>query len=224
MQPKTIVDCDFQLDEKAAQKAEEKVHDEFSDYDWPGCLVTGRSTSSSSMRHGQHILQVVVFTQATVVLSSGETEFYAAVRTVYRALDCAALARDTDVRLTTCLATDLSAAKGFTSCRSAGERPLHRYACLVAPGRCGDQVAGPSEAVRQGQPGGPRHEGTQRGRHSVVLGRSEPQGGGSHHGGAFEGRGLSSGYAALMRPWIGSATIGVWVGVGARRHPPRRAR
>ena len=94
--------------------------DGLSDSDWAGCPVTRRSTSSSVMRHGRHTLQVAASTQATVALSSGEAEFYAAVRTACRALGCAALARDMGVQLTARLGTDSSAAKGLASRRGAG--------------------------------------------------------------------------------------------------------
>eukprot|EP00971_Amphidinium_carterae_P238814 4740791-Amphidinium_carterae.1 len=51
-----------------------------SDLDHGGCLVSIRSTSSTYMFHGQHLLHASSATQTVVALSSAEVEFYAAVK------------------------------------------------------------------------------------------------------------------------------------------------
>ena len=51
-----------------------------SDSDHAGCLRTRRSTSSSKLFHGTHLIRSSSTTQTVLALSSGESEFYAAVK------------------------------------------------------------------------------------------------------------------------------------------------
>ena len=65
--PRCLVVC--------GRHAEQQVVDVFSDSDWAGCATTGRSTSSSYVMLGGHLLAVLATTQNVVATSSGEAEF-----------------------------------------------------------------------------------------------------------------------------------------------------
>ena len=53
---------------------------QFTDSDDAGCPVTRKSTSSGDLLHGSHLLKSYSSTQQTLALSSGESEFYATIR------------------------------------------------------------------------------------------------------------------------------------------------
>ena len=59
------------------RQAEQPIVDVFSDSDWAGCAKTRRSTSSSYVMLGGHLLAASATTQNVVATSSGEAEFYA---------------------------------------------------------------------------------------------------------------------------------------------------
>ena len=52
-----------------------------SDTDHAGCLKTRKSTSCSMMFLGKHMVKSSASTQGVIALSSGESEFYGAVKT-----------------------------------------------------------------------------------------------------------------------------------------------
>ena len=66
--------------------------DVFSDSDWAGCAKTRRSTSSSYVVLGGHLLAASETTQNVVATSSGEAEFYALTKGASRALGAVAMA------------------------------------------------------------------------------------------------------------------------------------
>ena len=58
----------------------------YSNIGWAGCPKTRKSTSGGVLVSGQHILKTYSSTQPTVSLSSGEAEFYGAVKATGAAL------------------------------------------------------------------------------------------------------------------------------------------
>jgi hypothetical protein len=50
------------------------------DSDWAGCKITRKSSSSLSLRYGNHLIGYSATTQAVLALSSGDAEFYSAVK------------------------------------------------------------------------------------------------------------------------------------------------
>ena len=66
----------------------------FSDSDHAGCLKTRRSSSSVKVFYGRHLLRSSSTTQTVVALSSGESEFYAAVRAASTGIGAVSMLRD----------------------------------------------------------------------------------------------------------------------------------
>jgi hypothetical protein len=70
---------------------------------------------------GRHTIHTSSTTQIPISLSSGEAEFYAAVKTASRLIGTLALAKDLGVELGGRLFTDSAAAKGVFSRRGCGK-------------------------------------------------------------------------------------------------------
>eukprot|EP00971_Amphidinium_carterae_P001864 37565-Amphidinium_carterae.1 len=68
--------------------------DAWSDSDWAGCRESRKSTSSSWIMFGGHLLGSSSTTQNTIATSSGEAEFYALAKSASRILGAVAMARD----------------------------------------------------------------------------------------------------------------------------------
>jgi hypothetical protein len=109
------------------ERQEPRKHiDAMGDSNWAGCVVTRKSTSSTVLKHGKHLLAAMSTTQAVISLSSGEAEFYAAVKGASRVIGAAAMMADLLVSLQPRLWTDSSSAKGMASRRGAGKvRHIH---------------------------------------------------------------------------------------------------
>ena len=71
----------------------------YSDSNFAGCLQSRKSTSSSKIFDGQHLLKSTSTTQAVVSLSSAEDEFYAAVKATAAGIGCVSMMRDLGVIL-----------------------------------------------------------------------------------------------------------------------------
>ena len=69
----------------------------YSDTDWAGCQRTGKSTSGGCVLTGGHIKKCWSATQASLALSSGESEYYGVVRAAGIGLDIQALLTDAGV-------------------------------------------------------------------------------------------------------------------------------
>ena len=69
----------------------------FIDSDHAGCLKTRKSTSSSRLFHGSHMLRSTSTTQGVIALSSGESEFYALVKWTSAALGAVSMLEDLGV-------------------------------------------------------------------------------------------------------------------------------
>ena len=108
------------------RQAEQSIADVFSDSDWAGCAKTRRSTSSSNVMLGGHLLAASATTQHVVATCSGEVEFYALTKSASRALDAVAMAADPRVRV------DATASKAIASRRGVGRvRHLHTQVLWV---------------------------------------------------------------------------------------------
>ncbi len=94
--------------------------DTYSDTDWAGCVKTRKSTSGGCTMLGQHLIKSWSSTQASVSLSSGESEFYAAIKGAAVLLGAQSLARDLGKEFKARLGTDSSAAKGMCGRRGLG--------------------------------------------------------------------------------------------------------
>ena len=94
----------------------------FSDADFAGCTTSRKSTSSSIVFFGQHLLRSSSTTQNVIALSSGESEFYAAVKSTSVLLGMKAMMSDlgVDLRTPIKLHVDSTACLGAAGRRGAG--------------------------------------------------------------------------------------------------------
>ena len=92
------------------------------DSDHAGDLITRRSTTGVVCMFGSHVIRTSSSLQSTVSLSSGESEYYAAVQGAAAGLGVKALLEDWHVPMKVHLvvSTDSTAAKGFASRRGLG--------------------------------------------------------------------------------------------------------
>lgn len=113
-----------------------------TDSDFAGCVRTRKSTSCCMVFWGLHLLRSTSTTQAIISLSSGEAEFYSAVKGASIALGMVGLMRDLGVEMPEppLLRVDSTACLGMAGRRGAGRvRHIHTP-CLwlqraVADGR-----------------------------------------------------------------------------------------
>ena len=87
------------------------------DSDFAGDLITRRSTTGMACLFGSHVIKTQSVLQSTVSLSSGESEFYAAVQGSAVGLGIQSLLADWRVPVTVTVASDSSAARGLASKR-----------------------------------------------------------------------------------------------------------
>ena len=94
----------------------------YSDADFAGCTTSRKSTSSSIVFFGKHLLRSSSTTQSVIALSSGESEFYAAVKAASVLLGMKAMMNDLGVNLKTPikLYVDSTACLGAAGRRGAG--------------------------------------------------------------------------------------------------------
>ena len=100
----------------------------FSDSDHAGCLKTRKSTSCTIVSFGAHMVKSTSSTQGVVALSSGESEFYAAVKSARIGLGMTNMLKDMGVEITEPLdeRLDATAGIGLASRRGAGRiRHIH---------------------------------------------------------------------------------------------------
>ncbi len=95
--------------------------DAYVDADWAGCKRTCRSTSGGALMHGWHCVKSWSTTQATVALSSGESELYSLTKGASQALGLIALAADLGLQLNANLHTDASATIGIVQRQGLGK-------------------------------------------------------------------------------------------------------
>jgi hypothetical protein len=100
----------------------------YTDSDHAGCLKTRKSTSASFCFWGKHLVRSTSTTQAVISLSTGESEFYAAVKTSAIGIGLKALLADMNIVLQkpVLIRMDASAGLGVIHRRGAGRiRHIH---------------------------------------------------------------------------------------------------
>ena len=75
-------------------QGEEKNIVGFSDSEWAGCRVTGKSTSGGALTIGSHLIKAWSRTQNNVTLSSAEAELYAMVKCTAELMGIKSMMRD----------------------------------------------------------------------------------------------------------------------------------
>ena len=97
-----------------------------TDSNWAVCPATRKSTSATYLMLGKHPIFAANSTQTILSLSSGEAEFYGAVRCACRTLGLKSLMSNLSLVVKAELVTDSSACKGLCSRRGAGKiRHVH---------------------------------------------------------------------------------------------------
>ena len=97
------------------RQPEQPVVDVFSDSDWAGCAKTRRSTSSSYVMLGGHLLVSSATTQNVVATSSSEAEFNALTMSASGALGAVAMASDMAKVVKPRVRVDATASKAIAS-------------------------------------------------------------------------------------------------------------
>ncbi len=95
------------------------------DTDHAGCIKTRKSTNGGALTFGKHCLKTWSTTQAVIVLSSGEAEYYGVVKGGSVLLGALSMAKDLGIDLKNRIYTDSSAAKGIASRRGLGKDSTH---------------------------------------------------------------------------------------------------
>ena len=97
-----------------------------SDSNWAACPLTRKSTSAAYLALGRHPILTATSTQGVIALSSGEAEFYSAVRCACRVLGLTSSIFDLKLEVEAELVTDSTACKGLCSRRGAEKiRHIH---------------------------------------------------------------------------------------------------
>ena len=136
----------------------------FSDANLANCRRRSRkNTSGGCITYGSHLLRFWSNTQATVALSSGESETLAAIRAGTEALGMMALLSGLGVHTTSTLRLDASAALGILQRKGMGKMRHLNVGCLwlqekeareqlrlaKEPGETNRQTLGQSISVRK---------------------------------------------------------------------------
>ena len=104
----------------------------YSDSDWAGCRVIGKSTSGGSILLGSHFIKGWARTQNHVTLSSAEAELIALVKCTSEFLGIRAMMCDWGQRKTGIIFADSSAALAIAKRKGAGKlRHIHVGALWV---------------------------------------------------------------------------------------------
>ena len=93
----------------------------YSDANWAGCVKSRKSTSGGVIKIGEHLIRSWSKTQATIALSSAESEFYATLKACQEALGMSALATELNMTLGIKVHVDASAALGVAQRRGLGK-------------------------------------------------------------------------------------------------------
>ena len=87
--------------------------DVYTDTDWAGCVKTRKSTSGGGLVLGSHLIKSWSSTQSAIALSSGEAEYYGAVRAGGIGLGYQSLIGDLGIKLPIRVWTDSTATIGI---------------------------------------------------------------------------------------------------------------
>ena len=93
----------------------------YTDSDWAGCKLTGRSTSGGIVTVGSHVLKTYSRQQKTVALSSAEAELHAMVAASAEALGIVSLMKDMGIDALGEVYADSSAALGIAQRQGMGK-------------------------------------------------------------------------------------------------------
>ena len=93
----------------------------YTDSDWAGCAVTGRSTSGGIVTVGSHVLKTYSKQQKTVALSSAEAELHAMVAASAETLGVLALMADMGSKVEGEVFADSTAALGIAQRTGMGK-------------------------------------------------------------------------------------------------------
>ena len=93
----------------------------YSDSDWAGCRVTGKSTSGGVVMAGSHFLKGWSRTQNHVTLSSAEAELIALVKCTQECMGVQSMFRDWGGQVSCTLYADSSAALAIAKRKGAGK-------------------------------------------------------------------------------------------------------
>ena len=91
------------------------------DSDHAGCILTRRSTTGLAALYGDHLLKHGSWLQASISLSSGESEYGALIKAASTGLGLRSLFLDWNVDVPLVVASDSSAARGLVSRRGLGK-------------------------------------------------------------------------------------------------------
>ena len=92
----------------------------FTDADWAGCKTTRKSTTGGCICWGDHLIKSWSKTQTLLALSSGESEFYAALKASAEGLGMMAMMRDFGIKVDGEVLGDASAALGIIHRKGLG--------------------------------------------------------------------------------------------------------
>ena len=125
MRPRVVIHFEWQSPLDRATGSTRKGGPEestgYSDADWAGCSRTRRSTSGGVVTLGYHMIKAWSRTQATVALSSGESELYAMVKTSAELLGILSMLRDWGVSLKGHVLGDAAACLGVIQRQGLGK-------------------------------------------------------------------------------------------------------
>ena len=93
----------------------------YADSDHAGCKTSRKSTSSSVLMFGDHMIKLSSTTQGVLSLSSAEAEWFAMVKTSCMSIGTQSACKDLGISVGIDLHTDSSAAKGIGSRRGVGK-------------------------------------------------------------------------------------------------------
>ena len=110
---RTVMKYDWQSHESKATG--------YSDSDWAGCRVTGRSTSGGALMIGGHFIKGWSRTQNHVTMSSAEAELVALVKCSAELLGVRSMLRDLGVETSGVVYADSSAALAIAKRKGAGK-------------------------------------------------------------------------------------------------------
>ena len=85
----------------------------YVDSDWAGCRRTRKSTSGGVLYFGGSAVRGWASTQSVHAMSSGEAEYYAALKGACAALGFQSMLKDLGLKASVTLFTDSSAARGI---------------------------------------------------------------------------------------------------------------
>lgn len=92
------------------------------DSDFAGCKRTRKSTNGGHVMYGKHLIKSWSTTQVVVAMSSGEAEYYGAVKGACEGIGVVSLIQDlTSHRIQIQINTDSSAARGIAMRRGVGK-------------------------------------------------------------------------------------------------------